>query len=288
MTFETILTHPGGAHKDEFLACSVLLACCPVPIVRREPTQKDLSDKSVCVVDVGHEHEPDRHNFDHHQFPKDEPPTCSLSLVLRKLELYDDAREFCDWLEPAEWFDCRGAKDTASMLGAPLEVMNQLNSPIDVTVLRRFAQKESIHPGDPIWELMKMTGEDLLSYLKSMRTRLDDIAKHGEMWSVEYGGESCRVLYMPRTELIPDEPSLGLERYIATLEGGEDVVAMVYPDRRGGGFGLKRYKDDQRLNFTRIEGEEDIHFAHKRGFVAKTTATDCCRLKELVAAALVH
>jgi uncharacterized UPF0160 family protein len=35
---ETILTHPGGAYADEFLACSVLLAVQPVPIVRREPT----------------------------------------------------------------------------------------------------------------------------------------------------------------------------------------------------------------------------------------------------------
>ena len=34
----SILTHPGSAHKDEFLACSVLLALHPVPLVRREPT----------------------------------------------------------------------------------------------------------------------------------------------------------------------------------------------------------------------------------------------------------
>ena len=39
----TILTHPGSAHKDELLACSVLLALHPVPIVRREPTPADLA-----------------------------------------------------------------------------------------------------------------------------------------------------------------------------------------------------------------------------------------------------
>ena len=77
---ETILTHPGGAHKDEFLACSVLLALHPVPLVRREPTPEDLANPAICVVDVGHQHEPALHNFDHHQLPKDHPPTCSLSL----------------------------------------------------------------------------------------------------------------------------------------------------------------------------------------------------------------
>ena len=40
----TIVTHPGGAHKDEFLACSVLLAQTPSSILRREPTEEDLSD----------------------------------------------------------------------------------------------------------------------------------------------------------------------------------------------------------------------------------------------------
>jgi len=36
-------THPGSAHKDELLACSVLLALHPVPIGRREPTPADLA-----------------------------------------------------------------------------------------------------------------------------------------------------------------------------------------------------------------------------------------------------
>ena len=45
-TFSAILTHPGSAHKDEFLACCVLLAeaASPVPIHRREPTDADLAD----------------------------------------------------------------------------------------------------------------------------------------------------------------------------------------------------------------------------------------------------
>ena len=37
-----VLTHPGSAHKDDFLACCVLLHHYPVPIERREPTEADL------------------------------------------------------------------------------------------------------------------------------------------------------------------------------------------------------------------------------------------------------
>ena len=76
---------------------AVLLAEHPVPIVRREPGTADLADPSIAVVDVGDQHDPELGNFDHHQFPRDHPPVCSLSLVLQHLGMYEDARAFCDW-----------------------------------------------------------------------------------------------------------------------------------------------------------------------------------------------
>jgi len=58
MDITKIVTHPGGAHKDEFLACSVMIHHHSVPIFRREPTAEDIADPSVCVIDVGGEHDP--------------------------------------------------------------------------------------------------------------------------------------------------------------------------------------------------------------------------------------
>ena len=84
----SIVTHPGGAHKDDFLACAVLLSKFPVSIFRRDPTEDELADPQIAVVDVGHRHEPDLNNFDHHQFPREMEPTCSLSLVLQKMGIY--------------------------------------------------------------------------------------------------------------------------------------------------------------------------------------------------------
>ena len=45
---KAILTHPGGAHKDDFLACAVLLSKFPVPIFRRDPTAEELTDPGDC------------------------------------------------------------------------------------------------------------------------------------------------------------------------------------------------------------------------------------------------
>jgi hypothetical protein len=280
--FDTILTHPGSAHKDEFLACSVLLALSPVAIVRREPTPADLDAAATCVVDVGHRHEPALNNFDHHQLPKDHPPTCSLSLVLQDLGLYDDARQFCDWLEAAEWFDCRGALTTAKWLGVTPEALAKLTSPVDVTVLRRFALATRVEPGQPLWEIMRLIGEDLLDYVKTLRARLEFIATHAEIWTVDLAGSPAQILFLPRTEPLPDDPSLGIDRYIERRGLAGQIVGTVSPDRRSAGYGLSRFRDNPRLDFTRIAERPGVHFAHARGFVAKTSLHDHASLKNLL------
>ena len=288
MTPKLILTHPGGAHKDDLLACSLLVARHGVPLERREPEQADLDDPAVLVVDVGGEHEPERGNFDHHQFPRDHDPICALSLVLQHLGLYEDARLFCDWLEPAEWFDTRGAIGTAKWLGVEREVINQLNSPVDVTLLRRFAQSRRLESGDLLYEMLRWVGADLLEYLETLRERLAFLGATAELWELEdESGSVFKVLYVPRTDPLPDEPSMGLGRYLSSIGLDGEVAGLVYPDRRGAGYGLSRHNDHPGLEFTRIGGEPDVHFAHARGFVAKTSAVEKERLQELLRAARI-
>lgn len=284
-SFSSILTHPGSAHKDEFLACCVLLAVSPVPIVRREPTEADLANPGLAVVDVGHRHEPALNNFDHHQLPPDAAPTCALSLVLQHLGLYQDARAFCEWLEPAEWFDCRGPNTTAKWLGVQPDIVFKLLSPLDVTLLRRFAASTTHSPGEPLWEIMRLVGTDLLDYIRTLRARLTFIGQHAELWTVDGSpadGQSPAVLFLPRMDPLPEEPSLGLDRYVVEQGLDDRVVALIAPDRRSSGYGLSRYKDHPRLDFTRIKNEQDVHFAHQRGFVAKTSTSDPQRLRQLL------
>ncbi len=281
--FTGILTHPGSAHKDEFLACCLLVAAHEAPVFRREPTQADLDNPVLAVVDVGGEDEAARGNFDHHQFPKDHPPVCSLSLVLMDLGLYEDARQYCDWLEVAEWFDTRGPVETAAWLGVERELLAKLNSTVDLTLLRRFAGMSEIRPGDPMWEVMRWIGGDLIGYLRSLREKLNEIARLSEIWEMPHEAGDFRVLFLPRAENFSEDASAGLARYAAGLPEDQRVIAMVYPDRRGAGFALSRYNDHLGMDFTRISNERDVHFAHARGFVAKTSATDLARIRELLA-----
>lgn len=277
-----IVTHPGGAHKDEFLAACVLIAKSSAPLYRREPTALDLQQADVAVVDVGGEHNPELLNFDHHHFPREHPPTCSISLVLQHYGLYDDALLFCPWLAPAEWFDSRGPNKTAEWLGVPRDVVPKMNSPIDITLLRRFAACTQLEAGQPLYEVMRFIGEDLVSYLQNIRRQINFLREHITLWALPAPGGPILTAYLPRTEPELDEPSSAVAAYIRAEGLHGTVAAMVYPDRRGGGFGIGRYEDHACLDFSRVQDEPDVHFAHKTGFVCKTSATEIPRLQALV------
>lgn len=285
-TIHTIVTHPGGAHKDDLLACSVLVAEHPgAVIVRRDPTPEELGDPSVAIVDVGGSHDASLSNFDHHQFPREHPPTCALSLVLGGLGLYEDALRFCDWLETAEWFDSRGPKRTAEWLGAPREAVSKLTSPVDVTLLRRFAAEPEHRPGGLIHGWMSAVGEDLLEYLRTAREGVERIDAACEHWSVEAPGTVIETVFLARDAAPIDEPSASLGRYVRWKDIAESTGTLVYPDRRADGYGITRYEDDPRLDFSRVGDQPDVHFAHASGFMCKTSATDPARLRELIALA---
>jgi len=288
MEIASIVTHPGGAHKDDFLACALLLAEAPAPVERREPEEADLDDPAVAVVDVGGRHEPERNNFDHHQFPVDATPTCSLSLVLQNHGLYEDARRFFDWLEPAEWLDCRGPEKTCEHLGIDRDTLARLHSPLDATLIRRFAQAEQLGPGDTLWDVLRITGGDMLGHLRSMREHLRILAGIVQIWTLESSAGALSVAFLPRLDMLPREPTAGLRHCLIDKGCEASIAAVVYPDRRGEGYGLKRYRDHPAFDFTRLETASDVHFVHRTGFLAKTSAVEPVRLQALLQAARAH
>ena len=282
-----IVTHPGGAHKDDFLACSVLLSKYPVSIFRREPSEEELANPEIAVVDIGHRFESELNNFDHHQFDRDLEPTCALSLVLQNMGMYEDTKEFCSWLETTEWFDCRGPNETAKWLGVEREAMAKLNSPLDVSMFQAFSRQSEHHSGEPVWEVMKMIGADLVNYVTGLRSRMNQVAEVEEIWELGEGTEFFKVAFVPRTDPPVEDASGGLAWRIKELGLEEEVVAMVYPDSRGSGYGMRRYNDNPCLDFCRLQGEPEVHFTHNRGFIAKTSCIDPGGLKEMLLLAKV-
>jgi hypothetical protein len=127
-----------------------------------------------------------------------------------------------------------------------------------------------------------MIGTDLVGYLTSLRSRLDYLAQHSEIWTMNAVSGDWKVLFLPHTESPPDEVSSALGWHVKSLGLEEEVLALLYPDSRGNGYGMRRFNDDQRLDFSLLEEEGDVHFAHARGFIAKTSSTEVKRLKTLL------
>ena len=65
-----------------------------------------------------------------------------------------------------------------------------------------------------------------------------------------------------------NDPSFALSAYVA--EKHPNAVATITHDDRGDGYCLFRLNDSPKIDFSLIENDERILFAHKNGFVAKT------------------
>ena len=88
--------------------------------------------------------------------------------------------------------------------------------------------------------------------------------------------------FVPWSDPPIEDASGALAWRIKELELEEEVVATVYPDSRGEGYGMRRFDDSPVLDFSLLADEPEVHFTHARGFIAKTSCTQIERLKELL------
>lgn len=273
---KTIITHPGSAHRDEFMGACLLIAAGEVDkIERRDPTDADIADPDRIVLDQGGVWCSAFMNFDHHQFNRDADPACSITLILPLLGIdVEQARSIWGWLEFSEMLDSKGPFATAEKLGSNPDALFAGMSPVETTVLRWFQSESSIdahrkdaEPGDynpgpnPLWDLMSRIGKEKLDYLSEVVERVNFLRENVEVTEVN-GLRFLDATCIDRA----DNPTLGLE--VIAKELG-DVAGTVTQDDRGDGLSLFRREDHPRVDFSRLEGRGGVLFAHKGGFVAK-------------------
>lgn len=261
-----IVTHPGSAHFDEFLAVSLVLAARPETnfcIERRDPRPEELDDPATWVIDIGNRHEPALLNFDHHQ---DLDLPSSFVLVARHLGLHER-------LSRNIWWDY---KDRIDRFG-PYQVAEEMQtatlkptfSPFEEWFLEEFEKSPLT-----VYQVMKLFGRSLI-----------DAAEHFErQYAFWQGAEQRRV----RDKVV----LIGLtEDATGAQEVRDDMpepatIAVTY-DSRGEGWKLYRFNDDASVDFSRVESHPQIAFAHKGGFIAKTaTRIPLDDVMEIVARAI--
>jgi hypothetical protein len=254
-----IVTHPGSAHKDDFLSASVLLATLDnAEVFRREPTDADMADPDTYVVDVGLEYAPERHNFDHHQ---DHSLPCAFHLIMQHLGHHDAAMLMFAWYPLMSMIDVRGPYRTAEHLGVDSSVFFASSSPIDGYILSTFAELDTLNSQNPLFDLMKALGKNMISLIDRKMKRLERLKAEARVFSVKH--------LKTVTSSISKSPKLAMELYLRFLDD-EDIVMSITPSNRGDGWELLRLGDNTIVDFRSIEESPDIRFVHGSGFLAKT------------------
>lgn len=250
-----IITHPGNAHRDEFLACAIILASLPwdqsrqVKLERREPTPGDTLTNGVLVLDIG------GGDFDHHQLPRDAAPVCALTLVLRDLGLLETAYKAWPWLQFSEVLDSKGPSVAAESVGAAWpRSMPMLLSPVEQWALYWFECGHS----DSL-DIVRGVGAFLLAELADYQLAEANLEKYATVRQVN-GLQVVDISFTSSTTALPAWKA----------RHAPHAAVSVMKDERGAGLALYRYNDDKRVDFSRLEGDSVIKFAHKGGFIAKT------------------
>lgn len=276
--FTRIVTHPGPAHRDDFVACCIALATYESInlIERREPTPDDLNDPECLVFDVGEQHDPSLGNFDHHHFPRETPPTCCLSLFLQHLGLYEQFK-LLDWMDATEIRDSRGPNGLASHLRCGQAAILKNMSPIEGVILSLFKTTSRLDEEDRLWGLMLRMGVDFVQHAQAVSLQVETLKATAELFEVS----GIPVM------LIHTDDLRGVSKFREIHCPGV-AISISHSNRGEEGWSFFRYDDDPRVDFSRIESEDDIIFAHKNGFLAKMSSlAPIGRVKELIEKAIV-
>lgn len=251
-----IVTHPKPAHRDDLMSvCSALFIEGAVPVLRREPTEEELNDPEVLVLDVGGRHEPELNNFDHHQLPREHEPECALSLYYKARGLHE-VMALRKWYRTTVLIDSKGPYEAARVLGLnrfPFE----LSSPVEAAILERFENAEVIS-GEMDLAGLALIGQSCIEYAKRAKSEFDEAASSVTVLDVK--GVQALLWHCKtpeQTQAVRDElyPEAG--------------IALSH-DERGAGWSLYRFNDCAEVDFSKLEGDPTVLFAHKGGFVAKT------------------
>jgi hypothetical protein len=248
MKTQLIITHPGSAHFDEMTAISLILAVYgnrEFHIERREPVPEELDNPDIWVVDTGNQHEPEKHNFDHHQSLE-----CPAAFVLVAEYLgLAETMSVMPWWHFKDEVDRFGPVKSSEKYHAGDDLVNR--NPIESWMTGRFASEP-----EASLLLLKDFGTQIIRNARALKSQID-------LW------KTCPRLVIAGVPamICKTRESAGLDEFRRLDDNPPDIVISL--DRFDEGWRLFRYEGTP-VDFSLIADCQEIAFAHKSGFLAKT------------------
>lgn len=263
--FKKIVTHPGGSHLDERLAVALALAAndVVVPVFRREPTQEEIEDPEVLVLDIGGTVSDWNNTFDHHQFEREHAPECAFSLVAEAIGAKEELENFFGWFNTWRMIDSKGPFQWAKANGVDWSTVSTLLNP-DMDIVSDWW--EEAHDDVPVDEALvrrlKARGEKILKAAEAFKAFCAEV--HAKGLKLDVDGV---VAYDLRS--FDADESLDNGDKLAKADGISGGV-LVSKDNRGPGDSYYRREDDPKVNFAKCGDKPYATFAHVGGFILKT------------------
>ena len=258
-----IITHPGSAHLDDFLSCCLVVNKSGniKKIKRKEPDKAEIKDPAIWKLDVGERYDPEIKCFDHHQDGMNEE--CTLSLLLKNWGLWSIANEVHNWLKIVVINDTRGPKEVTKELRISFKALGALDSFVERTILDFFKKQNEIEKGSLLFSLMEMVGKNFFELIDEYTTVMGEVNEKLKFKTINgvqsilcYEGlnHSSTLLRIIKDKMVEKWPK---------LKGG----IAVYPNKRiKDTIALRRYDDDERVDFSRISHYEKVVYSHPKGF----------------------
>jgi hypothetical protein len=282
------VVHAGKAHRDEVLAVGLAiyagLITLTTKVVRRDPTAEEIEDPKVLVLDVGERHDPVRMCFDHHGRALPEgSKDCALSLLARHLKVKGrEPLTFHELWVDRPWYQFTVGMDVSGPYAMAKEYgADKLppGSPFEWTIL------DAVRNSKEFDEVVK------LAAFQTIGGRVEDALKLRDRpaWLQqntkveEINGVNIIILESDDITGLEDHRDLLMER-----DGLEIAVSVTHDDPdRGDGLALYRFADHPRVNFSKVDGDPEVLFAHQAGFIAKTFKRDLDIARDLIRRSLV-
>lgn len=274
--FDKIIVHPGKSHVDEIIATALALGAkeggydlftSKGIVFRRDPTQEELDDPSVLVLDVGGQLDPERLNFDHHQLdPAD--CKCAYALLAEHLGVADGLAGLYSWYNtwsaidsvgPFKWADANNIK-----WGVAVRLLNPLMDMVHAEFERATGDRAV---GYPLEDWLATLGKDLLASVEEYDAFVKEVGKHPSIYQLD-GLWVLDLAWAPSGHAQKYAPAICTS--IERSDDSIDIAVVVSPDDRGEGLSFFRRKDNPALDFHQCEGQDYCLFAHRGGFVLKT------------------
>jgi hypothetical protein len=281
-----IVTHPGKAHRDEFLACCLILHRChadgrAIHIERRLVHVDDLADPETWVVDTGEDHDPTMLNFDHHQLINSE--RCALDLVMIHLygeSSYELYKRDNLWLHQTSLHDIHGGAHAASRLGLNQFAYKSLRSPVEQAIMSRFEKMFIVAPESYMHHTMLEQGRVLHASIADATTNVMDI--FADVPVTTCGG--VRVMDIRNAPNSARMTRSNTNRYasIAKID-----VSIGLSSRSSGCYALYRFPwATEKVDFKKITLGE-VSFVHQSGHYAVVGTPSDMLLSKMIQESLI-